>query len=1003
MSGEKVLCCFKNLRATTNGRNILAQNLNLLLKTTTFDIIAKQGANSDMCQLECTRQEADYIRDHLSNLLTRAHRSIWFTYKNTPTDELSKSHRRHIDKPLTALYNFGTMRSYDTFVDYIKNNRHVVSVKVERDACRKPRRLVLQQNYTTCRMVFNLNIFHTDILVKYDQENSNESIQIVFMLKGLPEFQEKLDNGDYMRKCQTTINTNLDMSIISQCSDLWLQFDRRSDAIELLQQLPINNGLGCFVVNYAAFQHVLCSEDPNKFLFGSDCYAIQMLCSLGYLFTDKYHRSQRFRDQFQSYQQQQSPEKFYELCCSLWNTLKENHCYPIENIFSDQETRNCRSARNHCHIPHVIVTPLRVLIQPMHDTNGHRAMRQYTEKKGYQWMLVYIRDEDGLSRVNSMTDNHEIRARYETILKRGICLSPSSSNELTYCYFGSSGSQMKKQEFWFMSILNVTVSDAPRRVNDARMALGDLKKISNVATYIARVGLYLTTSKSTNNSLRRGILSAGNTKYPVELIEDVTRNGYCFTDGVGLISLGLAKQVALSIGIKITNDNDIPSAYQIRLAGCKGMLSIDPRSTPNDNYVKIRPSMMKFDTDDWKLDVVDHSRLMCLSLNNQIIRLLYDLNKENKAVFESLQNRCILQGQWHPPEETYYNVFDSQNIERMKDEQRRQNYLNAKDFLCRNRIPLPVDEARCLFGIADETNSLKDGQCFIQYKKMGLKTYDTVKGKVLVTKNPCLHPGDVRYLEAVDIPALRPFIRDCIVFPVQGSRPHCNEIAGSDLDGDQYWVYWGKEMTIDGSVTPLAYKSTKTKQQFNVTFESIVHHILETIGDPKSGIICNTHSTVADKHSDGTNSSECKLLAEHFSRAIDAAKTGERIEMEEVEKLRQKWCINYPTWMMKENKPSYKSTSINEYLFATAQSLRFDQRAFKNTYKRYDGMNAHTILNLEPDIVDNNDRSQRRLFSSSILLRNTWIKTIRTCISSRRNFLLFLAVLFICISNFSMK
>ena len=105
--------------------------------------------------------------------------------------------------------------------------------------------------------------------------------------------------------------------------------------------------------------------------------------------------------------------------------------------------------------------------------------------------------------------------------------------------------------------------------------------------------------------------------------------------------------------------------------------------------------MKKFDNDDWKLDVVDHSRLskfrghifmvlivlllyiVCLSLNNQIIRLLYDLNKENGAVFESLQNRCILQRQWHPPEETYYNVFDSQNIEQMKDEQRRQNYLNA--------------------------------------------------------------------------------------------------------------------------------------------------------------------------------------------------------------------------------------------------------------------------------------------------------------------------------------
>ena len=51
-----------------------------------------------------------------------------------------------------------------------------------------------------------------------------------------------------------------------------------------------------------------------------------------------------------------------------------------------------------------------------------------------------------------------------------------------------------------------------------------------------------------------------------------------------------------------------------------------------------------------------------------------------------------------------------------------------KDFLCRNRIPLPVDDARYLFGIADETKSLKEGQCFIQYQTMNKKSYKVVTG-----------------------------------------------------------------------------------------------------------------------------------------------------------------------------------------------------------------------------------------------------------------------------------
>lgn len=40
----------------------------------------------------------------------------------------------------------------------------------------------------------------------------------------------------------------------------------------------------------------------------------------------------------------------------------------------------------------------------------------------------------------------------------------------------------------------------------------------------------------------------------VYLIEDIERNGYCFTDGIGLISLGLARRAALSIGISVRKD-----------------------------------------------------------------------------------------------------------------------------------------------------------------------------------------------------------------------------------------------------------------------------------------------------------------------------------------------------------------------------------------------------------------------------------------------------------------
>jgi len=71
-------------------------------------------------------------------------------------------------------------------------------------------------------------------------------------------------------------------------------------------------------------------------------------------------------------------------------------------------------------------------------------------------------------------------------------------------------------------------------------------------------------------------------------------------------------------------------------------------------------------------------------------------------------------------------------------------------------------------------------------------------GPVVVTKNPCLHPGgrglcsvgpvgvislfsnvsDVRLLDAVIIPELK-HLTNVIVFPTRGPRPHPSEISGS--------------------------------------------------------------------------------------------------------------------------------------------------------------------------------------------------------------------------------
>jgi hypothetical protein len=49
------------------------------------------------------------------------------------------------------------------------------------------------------------------------------------------------------------------------------------------------------------------------------------------------------------------------------------------------------------------------------------------------------------------------------------------------------------------------------------------------------------------------------------------------------------------------------------------------------------------------------------------------------------------------------------------------NIYFSKDNLLKNRIPVPHNDGRNLFGIADETKELEYGQCFIQYSLLESK------------------------------------------------------------------------------------------------------------------------------------------------------------------------------------------------------------------------------------------------------------------------------------------
>src|SRR5690606_14239816 len=95
---------------------------------------------------------------------------------------------------------------------------------------------------------------------------------------------------------------------------------------------------------------------------------------------------------------------------------------------------------------------------------------------------------------------------------------------------------------------------------------------------------------------------------------------YTFSDGIGIISVKLAEAVSKRLNLK---NNRVPSAFQIRFAGYKGVVSIELGSnanstssstesgekTPNPEFMlKLRPSMKKFHSDHYKLEILEYAK-----------------------------------------------------------------------------------------------------------------------------------------------------------------------------------------------------------------------------------------------------------------------------------------------------------------------------------------------------------------------------------------------------------
>ncbi|GFT62602.1 RNA-dependent RNA polymerase 1 [Nephila pilipes] len=451
-----------------------------------------------------------------------------------------------------------------------------------------------------------------------------------------------------------------------------------------------------------------------------------------------------------------------------------------------------------CFVRRLIITPSRTVCLPPSEHFDNRVIREY----GTENLLRVSIQDDNFSKLTFAVQYHTRKNDFMNEVAGNLLINSISIGPRCYEVLAASNSQLREHGLWMFA-----KDHKGNTAASIREWMGDFSHITNVAKFMARMGQCFSTSEEA---------------VQIELedeniihLDDIKNEDYIFSDGIGMISKELADEVIkamdkrLPLRLSETGTTYKPTAFQIRFQGCKGMVAVNPLL--KGRKLGIRPSMQKFSCYTSSiLEIVKISAPRGLFLNRALITILEQLGVEMN-VFLHLQKDMILdltdsliyeKKAWKIMSNLTtldypYKKLLKCGICLTKEPFFRSLllcvYKVAIDLLrAKTRIAIPPNYGRNMLGVLDETKTLQYGQVFVQYsEELGNIESPTeiLKRTVVVTKNPCMHPGDVRKFEAVDIPALH-HIKDCIVFPSVGKRPHPDEMAGSDLDGDEYVVMW---------------------------------------------------------------------------------------------------------------------------------------------------------------------------------------------------------------------
>ncbi|KAK6382088.1 hypothetical protein LTS17_003973 [Exophiala oligosperma] len=616
----------------------------------------------------------------------------------------------------------------------------------------------------------------------------------------------------------------------------------------------------------------------------------------------------------------------------------QQRVYNPMDIFTDLRYSKPVRARplppNCVELHHATVTATGILFHTPSVEVTNRIVRKYLRQSD---RFLRIRFEDdvyrGQSRLYPMTTG-KMKLIFEKVrrtLKHGIVLG-----DRHYQFLAWGNSQLRDHGAYFFASINGTTADT------IRSDMGVFEREKVVAKRAARMGQCFSTT--------RAVSVMGNGKWKKHPIPDIFNEGYNFSDGVGKISLLAAQLVHFNLKLK----GHVPSAFQFRMGGCKGVLAVDPELPGVD--IKIRPSQYKFDSASDELEIIRVSEFWQPYLNRQLILVLSHLGVPD-AVFLHKQEECIQildraltddDSALHALRNTVDPNLMTLSIASMVEAGFRQSQDPFVTSLLRlyrawslkylkEKAKIPVKQGAFVLGVVDETGSLRGytkseepryshdrshsnlPEIFIQYTDQHTGEPRIVEGVCIIARNPSLHRGDIRVVRAVNEKKLL-HMRDVLVMPSTGDRDLPSMCSGGDLDGDDFVVIWDPDLIpTEWNAKPFHYDAPSPRTKDTISTDDIIDFFCDYMQNDYLGRIAHAHLAAADYLDDGIQSDQCLELVRLHSMAVDYPKTGVPAVMQ-----RGLERTKFPHFMEKKRSGEYKSHKILGQLYDAVERVKFE-------------------------------------------------------------------------------